>query len=1373
MNKFYILFFLLFCSISLTYSQDDNCIVDAGVDLVPAPTPDPLFTGFSTYPAETTVQMCYTVDEYNTAGTQNWMHGIVPLFGPGWDISTLQPIGQPETQSPADGEWIWVGDVVAGITGELISGPGWFFDADSGGGALDGDPTDNWGDGNNGPWTFCWEITTQSCPPAFNEANLIVEILNFADSETGSWDNPGKLEQCIDDPSYYIQGVQLDCPTCDESGLTVINPTCANVDQTGGVVVLTPEGVGPWNYIWFNLDSGVIIEENNSVTLPVTVSGLEAAEYLIQVEDLGFPGGCASPVYFEILPPEDIIVEFDVINANCLDSNDGSIIVSSIMNSNCVDENIIAEDVNGDGVIDNDDFSCPSTPEEVCGCDFVTYFNACQAINWYGITAYDDGNCSAFPSDYDITWISNNSFDSPIWNGEIINLLPGEYSVLISNNNNTSPVFGCDFETTLIVSSPDEFNYDFNISDVSCFVDENNDNINDISDGSISIDLIGGTEPYTTTVGLLTGEIIATQTGSSVIFNNLGVGDYFFTPVDIFGCLLEEQEVFFSISEPAPIALESTVFSDYSGFSVACNGDDNGFINIEIIGGNPPYQFDWFNNEGTVNQNTQNLINAPAGAYTVLVSDQNSCELLINNLVLSEPDIIDVFATDIVSVSCSGASDGAISIDVNGGVSPYSFSWFFDGTFLSNNPNIFNLPTGEYSVIVVDNNDCEYQEVFNVTTPNPILINEIITDISCFQFDDGSIDLSLSGGTPPYTVEWSNNIFNEDINNLSPGLYDVTVTDTEGCFEVASFQIVEPTLLTTSVNAFDVLCFGDNSGSIVPIISGGTPPYTQTWIGGADPNNLSAGTYTLVVADSNGCIDTVNDIIIDQPDSELLLTADIVDVFPCNGDQTGSINPTASGGTPPYQYSTTPGVFLNQLSSGLYTVSVQDANGCVLEDDFFVDEPDVISAIINTVDASCFGVSDAQANATPTGGTGPYVVLWTDLFGNDVDNSNLSAGTYLLSIEDDFGCTFSEYVPIFEPPISDMVIDIDGQVSCLEPFNISVTGITSGSWSGSGPGDIQFSNPFSLQTEVEVFAFGNYDIVFTNDCGEEISTIVQMVSIPPDAQAVPVVVYCDFETSLVASSYSSEGFWTLIESPENTEVTIDNINAFDTDVYMTPINPDQECCYGDYLFSFTSCGKEDFAQFSIQKEAPEFGISTYQDCLLDATIFIENPISFTDALMDPGVWEWNSAGVNQGNVDIYYATPHEISFSVSDYGLYEFRYLICDTFYQHFVGFSCPLQLPNVFTPNGDSNNDFFLENQLIPLIHSQINFTVYNRFGQIVHAQNDYGFDSHLWDGTTNTFENKKLNDGVYYYTLELFNNANKRKERYNGYIHLFKEDR
>jgi hypothetical protein len=136
-----------------SYAQDD-CIIDAGIEVTPAPQPDPFISGFSTFPASTTVQFCYTVDEYNTPGTQNWMHGIVPLFGPGWDLSTLQPVGQPESQFNEDGEWIWTGNITTGITGEFISEPGWWFDAASGGGALNGDPSDNWGDGNNGPWVF-------------------------------------------------------------------------------------------------------------------------------------------------------------------------------------------------------------------------------------------------------------------------------------------------------------------------------------------------------------------------------------------------------------------------------------------------------------------------------------------------------------------------------------------------------------------------------------------------------------------------------------------------------------------------------------------------------------------------------------------------------------------------------------------------------------------------------------------------------------------------------------------------------------------------------------------------------------------------------------------------------------------------------------------------------------------------------------------------------------------------------------------------------------------------------------------------------------------------------------------------------------------
>ena len=104
MKKIYYIFLFILITFGL-YAQDD-CIIDAGLEVTPAPQPDPFISGFTTFPASTTVQFCYTVDEYNTPGTQNWMHGIVPLFGPGWNLSTLVPIGQPESQFDEDGEWI-------------------------------------------------------------------------------------------------------------------------------------------------------------------------------------------------------------------------------------------------------------------------------------------------------------------------------------------------------------------------------------------------------------------------------------------------------------------------------------------------------------------------------------------------------------------------------------------------------------------------------------------------------------------------------------------------------------------------------------------------------------------------------------------------------------------------------------------------------------------------------------------------------------------------------------------------------------------------------------------------------------------------------------------------------------------------------------------------------------------------------------------------------------------------------------------------------------------------------------------------------------------------------------------------------------------
>ena len=240
-----------------------------------------------------------------------------------------------------------------------------------------------------------------------------------------------------------------------------------------------------------------------------------------------------------------------------------------------------------------------------------------------------------------------------------------------------------------------------------------------------------------------------------------------------------------------------------------------------------------------------------------------------------------------------------------------------------------------------------------------------------------------------------------------------------------------------------------------------------------------------------------------------------------------------------------------------------------------------------------------------------------------------------------------------------------------------------------------------------------------------------------------------------------------MSAPDNTNVTfIDGANSFNTDLEITNASGDGEYGYGEYIFSFTSCGLEDYVSLFIEKISPEFGFSTYEECSFNAAIILYNPEEYEG--------EWTIGLIPAGATFEFNSDPfdiNEISFTVSHPGFYEVNYETCngDEVYQNWVGFSCPLEMPNAFTPNGDDNNDFFLGDGLIYGLHSQINFIVFNRSGQIVFSKSNYNADGVLWDGRTNTLDNKMLNDGVYYYTLDLFNVASQEKEFYTGYIHLF----
>ena len=1378
MKKFYILLTISLLFPYLGFSQDDDCIVSAGFELTPAPVDDPN-TGFTTYASETTVQICYTVEQYNTPGTQNWMHGIVPSFGPGWNISTLQPVGQPEAQTNF-GEWIWVEDgVTAGITGEFFPLAGWWYDSTQGtvpsGTPLDGDPSNNWGDGNNGPWEFCWEITTQSCPPQIDGANLIIEILNFADSETGSWNNTAALNQCIDDPSYFIQGIALDCPTCDETEITTINPTCETINTTGGVAVINPGGVGPWDYEWFSFDTGETIQENSNVAFPgvVTLSGLDPGGYGLYVQDLGSSNSVTDCFEeFQILPPESILVEFAIDSATCLESSDGSIIISSIMNENCIDEAAIDLNV-----------SCPSTPNEVCGCDFVTYFNSCQAENWYGITSYENGECPNENLDYSISWSSNNAINGT--DTLITDLVSGDYTVFIECIDNTSPIFGCSFESVVTVPSPDPWNIsgsfadDYNGFQVSCSGE---------NDANLDVIVVSGGNGGNTYSWTGPNNFVS----NNMNIDNLGAGAYELTVTDQYGCQSEPIE--FIASEPDALAANAFT-SDYNGFNISCNGGSDGVINLEVSGGVEPYTFEWSNGS-----TEQNLTNASAGTYSVTILCANLCELVLDNLVLNEPDAIEVASFSEQAVTCFDFADGAIGITVAGGVGAYNYEWS-NG---SDDEDLINIPTGSYTVEITDENNCLHQETFNVSTPSPIIILESIDNISCNGENDGSINISVSGGTPfsstanTYDYTWSNGLTSQNLNNLSPGSYELTVTDSQGCIEIATYVVEEPDVLVINeVEIIDVDCFGDNTGSAIPSVSGGTGNYTYTWSNGdntEDLQNVSEGTYSLTVEDVNGCVDVFLGIVINQPSSSVNLTAVVTDVV-CYGDSDGFIIPSASGGTPPYNISN-----LFNLSAGTYPITVVDANGCQEVVDFVVDQPNELITGIednnsdgvldggdnNITNVQCYGANDGFISANPSGGTGNYTYLWsngsTDSFIED-----LSPGTYWLSIEDAAGCqVFQNNLVINEPSSADLEIIALDPIVCLNDFDVTVLSSSgfsvSGSWSANDS-NISFTDNSNINTTVEVADFGSYEIIFIDDtCLEEVSFYFEMLPIAPVTLADPYAHYCDNDvpTLLQAESEDNNGYWVLV-SPSaqelidnNTLVQIDNENALSTIVTIEELNPSSsvECCYGEYEFEFYSCGAVDVVTVYYGKRAPQIGTSTHQECVLDGQIYIDNPISFSDALLNPG--NWQPIGSNAGNVDILYETPHEVGVSVSEYGMYTLQYENCDTTFIQSIGFSCPLTLPNAFTPNGDGNNDVFSSTQLIEGIHEQVNFTVYNRFGTIVHAQSDWSPVNNgvLWDGTTNTFSDRDLSDGAYFYTLELYNRASNRKEMYNGYVHVFGAD-
>src|SRR5690606_9510208 len=234
------------------------------------------------------------------------------------------------------------------------------------------------------------------------------------------------------------------------------------------------------------------------------------------------------------------------------------------------------------------------------------------------------------------------------------------------------------------------------------------------------------------------------------------------------------------------------------------------------------YTFSW-----TSGGATDSVFNLPPGQVTVTVTDADGCTTTATADII-EPLPLSVSVTT-ADVSCSGAADGTATANPSGGTPPYSYQW--NVVPVQTAQTAIFLPAGTFSVAVTDANGCVTSGSGTINTNS--VINVVVVEennISCFGFNDGNIEISVNGGIPPYTYDWSHGPNTPAVQNLSPDIYTVTVTDMDNCFVTQTFDITQPPALDASITGvYDVTCDGYSNGIITVSTLGGVQPYAFEW----------------------------------------------------------------------------------------------------------------------------------------------------------------------------------------------------------------------------------------------------------------------------------------------------------------------------------------------------------------------------------------------------------------------------------------------------------------------------------------------------------------------------------------------------------------
>lgn len=651
----------------------------------------------------------------------------------------------------------------------------------------------------------------------------------------------------------------------------------------------------------------------------------------------------------------------------------------------------------------------------------------------------------------------------------------------------------------------------------------------DAADGFITATVAGGVGPYDLCIKRITPPqtacINATTIdgdGSMTTFTGLSPGTYCVQSEDSNGSIVRD-----TLDVLAPPSLGINLI----GTSPRCFGEENGQLEAQVVvGGNLEpdplalgYTFTW----STSFENT-NILTGLGGSsfYSVTVTSPDGECTAMAGTNLSEPNLLviqPIVNDDAVNdATCSGAMDGDITVFATGGTAlaggEYTFTWIDPdlGGATGTAVNLSGLNPGSYTGVVTDANGCTDTATYFVSADKILSINAVVDSVTCFGDQDGGIfatgatTFNIPNGTPdlPYTFQWSNGLVSIDdpttteVGNLGPGLYFLTMTDDEGCEVVDSFEVFEPAeLVLDLIEVTNETCTTGNDGTATLTITGGVQPYSYEWshdlmLDDSIATGLTAGDYTVLITDANGCT-RMGSYTVQAPTPPAIVSFPD-DFVSCPDATDGTLTITATPGAAPislYEWfnADDPSVPIatglsittrNNLSPGTYFVIVTDEGSCTTVDTAVVASPGFVVMDSVQVDSpTCPEENTGRITAFPSGGTGPYTYIWsTDPFNETTINplTNLSAGTYFVTITDDNDCpSLVDTIVVEDPP------SIVGTFTNLTPT--------------SCPGDQTCDGSASISVQFSDGGTGSFDFEWFNGevtVGATTSTITDLCPQP-------------------------------------------------------------------------------------------------------------------------------------------------------------------------------------------------------------------------------------------------------------------------------------